>query len=519
MNAAQIRSFIIRHRVSIQDLAIILAGFAVAAYVAFEVDIFENEGHISRRQETLELDEILLLGGILAIGLLVFALRRYLEQKRETHRRITAEKKIRELAYEDALTGLANRRQFDEALKAAIASPPRAGASHALYMMDLNGFKRINDVYGHGTGDELLIVVAQRLRGAARQGDLVARFGGDEFAMLAEHLMGPEAATSIALRVIEALGNEIVLGGINHRVGAGIGITLIPHDAGTAEEAVRKADVALYRAKVERRSALRFFEQDMDRLVQEREHLERELRQAVTTGAIIVNFQPSVDLQTQAVVGFEAVPQWIHVELGEIPPERFLPIAEESGLVHELAEHLLRQACAVATSWPEHILLSMDVLPGQLTDRNLSSRIVGILGEYGIPPQRLEMEINESDLVRDLESAQTNFTALRETGVRIALDNFGTGYSSLYHLRNFKLDKIKIDRSYTESIGTRSENAVIVKALIGLGHGLGLTISAEGIADPGQRSELLGSGCEQGQGHLFSAPLPASATTGLFQTS
>jgi len=202
MNMSRLRSFVIRHRRSIQDLSIILAILLVGLFIAFEVDIFANENTLTIHQETVELDEVLLLGGILAVGLLVFAIRRNREQKRETSRRLAAEEQIRELAFQDGLTGLPNRRQFDMALATALASPPRAGASHAVLLMDLNGFKRVNDIHGHSTGDELLVVVAKRLLGAMRNGDLVARFGGDEFAILACHVAGSEAATSVALRVI-----------------------------------------------------------------------------------------------------------------------------------------------------------------------------------------------------------------------------------------------------------------------------------------------------------------------------
>lgn len=516
VSVANLMALAKRHRASIQDFTILIAGLAVATFLAFEIDVFATEGSVSRQQETLELDEVLLLGAVLAIGLLVFGIRRYRDQQREMHRRQLAEQHIRELAFQDGLTGLANRRQFDDALKAAIASPPRAGAAHALFLLDLNGFKRINDVYGHQTGDEVLLVVAERLRALAREGDLVARFGGDEFAILALHLVGPEAATNIALRIVTALEADIRIGNFDHRVGAGIGITLIPFDAETVQEAIRKADVALYRAKVERRSALRFFEEDMDRLVQERERLERDLRAAVLARDMRVLYQPSVDLETREVVGFEARAQWMHPELGEVPAERFVPIAEEAGLIHDLAADVLREACLTAVKWPETVILSIDVFPGQLTDRNLASRIAAILTEVGLSPERLEVEITESALVRDMESAQEIFGALRRLGVKIALDNFGTGYSSLYHLRNFKLDKIKIDRSFVESIGSDAETASIVRALIGLGHGLGLTISAEGIEHPEQRAELLGSGCQQGQGYPFTETLSAAATLRVF---
>jgi len=506
---------VIRHRVAIKDLSLVFATVLVAMFLAFEFDVYENEDSVSRHEETIELDESLTLGGILCIGLLIFAARRYREQKQETRRRVAAEQYARELAFRDPLTGLANRRQFDDALTAAIAAPPRAGASHAVFLLDLNGFKQVNDIYGHGVGDELLIIVAQRLSAAVREGDLVARLGGDEFAILSQHLMGAEAATSIALRVLQSLEKPITAGKSNHHVGSGIGIALIPGDATTLQEALRKADVALYKAKSERRSALRFFEEEMDRRVQERDRLDRDLRAAIAADMIRPFFQPVVDLKTRNVVGFEATPRWIQSSMGEISADRFIPVAEENGLIHGLFERLLEQSCAAAATWPQEVTLSLDIFPSQLKDRALSSRILSILEASGVAPARLGLEITESALVRDLEGAQDILGSLRKAGVKIILDNFGTGYSSLYHLRNFKLDKIKIDRSFIDSLGSQ-ESAGIVSALVGLGHGLGLTVTAEGVENLEQEVSLLTTGCEQGQGFLFSTAVPAEKTKDFF---
>jgi diguanylate cyclase (GGDEF)-like protein len=516
MDSAGIRNFMSRHRRSIKDLALVILIMLVATFYAWEVDIFANEGNAPQRAQTIEVDELLLLGGLLMLALLVFAVRRYQEQRRETGRRLAAETHARELAFQDGLTGLPNRRQYDDALKTALASPPRGGAVHAVFLLDLNGFKQINDVHGHAIGDEVLIVVAQRLLSAVRGGDLLARFGGDEFAILARHLVGPEAATNVALRVIQALEVPIATGRLQHKIGAGIGIALVPNDATVAEEALRKADVALYRAKAERRSALRFFEPEMDRRVRERHQMEVDLREAMASGCISTVYQPSFNLKSGEVVGFEATPHWIHPTHGAIPAERFIPIAEETGLIHQLAAQLLRDACAAAALWPRHIVLALDLFPSQLKDRNLKAQVVKILEESGIAPQRLEIEITESALVADLEGAQHVLGGLREAGVRIALDNFGTGYSSLYHLRNFKLDKIKIDKSFVESMSSTRESAAIVSALIGLGEGFGLTIAAEGIDTSAQQAQLVRTGCEQGQGHLYCDPLSVEATTAFF---
>lgn len=512
-------SFIVRHRIAIRDLSIIFAGALAVLYFVFAVDVFANEGSVGPKANVIELDEALLVGGLVTFALLGFSVRQYRSQKREVARRIAAEKYARELAYQDGLTGLPNRRQFEEALAAAVGSPARAGAAHAVFFLDLNGFKRINDVHGHSVGDEVLVVVAQRLLSAMRDGDMVARFGGDEFAILATHVAGPEAATNVAVRVIAALETPITAGGAIHGVGAGIGIALVPSDATTSEEAMRKADIALYRAKSERQSALRFFEPQMDARVHERATLERRLRAAIDANMIEPVFQPMVHLSTQELIGFEMTPRWTDADGNIVPLERFIAIAEETGLIHALAENVLRKACAAATNWPDSAMLSTDIYPEQLRDDLLPARIVRLLHETGLAPERLELEITESALVADPENARRTLGTLRTSGVRITLDNFGTGYSSLYHLRNFKLDKIKIDRSFIQAMATDPESASIVHALAGLGRGLGLSVSAEGVEGVEQENLLLKSGCNVGQGTLSREPVDAQAALTLFPST
>jgi EAL domain-containing protein (putative c-di-GMP-specific phosphodiesterase class I) len=244
--------------------------------------------------------------------------------------------------------------------------------------------------------------------------------------------------------------------------------------------------------------------------------LEQELRVAVTEGTIRPFYQPVVDLKTGNVVGFEMIPRWEHPRLGEVSHERFIPIAEDNGSIHDLSERLLGEACAAATKWPADIVLAFDIYPTQLRDRGLKSRIISVLERTGLAPNRLELEITESALVQDLDSAQETLGFLHALGVRIALGNFGTGYSNLYHLRNFRLDKIKIDRSLVESLASENESAKIISALVGLGHGLGLTVSAEGIKSLEEGASLLSTGCEQGQGVMFGKALTVEATVAFF---
>ncbi|MGT2504746.1 putative bifunctional diguanylate cyclase/phosphodiesterase (plasmid) [Bradyrhizobium guangxiense] len=277
---------------------------------------------------------------------------------------------------------------------------------------------------------------------------------------------------------------------------------------------MRRADIALYRAKSSH-SDFRFFEASMDDQVRERAMIETELRLGIANGDIQPYYQPTVDLETGTIIGFEVLARWTHKFLGEVPPGRFIPVAEDCGLICELGDHLLATACRDAYKWPNDMTLSFNVSPVQLRTSTFGLRVLAILGETGFPPNRLEIEITENTLVSDLNTAKTALGLLREVGVRIALDDFGTGYSSLYHLRNFKIDRIKVDRSFVENMGGESASAAIVQALLGLGHGLGVQVTAEGIENAEQRRALISAGCDQGQGFLFSAAIPAAEAQAL----
>lgn len=502
-----------RHRYRFIEGFLLLTTMTVATWIAYDYSIFSNSQGVTPQANAIELEEAVALGALLCGGLLIISWRLLLSLRREVARRTESEHQARELAHQDSLTGLPNRRQFDQALKAAIAAPPRIDGAHAVLLLDLNDFKRINDVYGHAIGDEALINVAMRLQRAVREGDLVVRFGGDEFAILARQLPGAEEATSIALRVIQELGQPITIGSTQHQIGVGIGIALIPQDGQNAAEIMRKADIALYRAKAEPYSALHFFEASMDACIRERDLIERELRAAISDGAVQSHYQPLIDLRTKQVIGFEALARWRHPTLGNVPPDRFIPVAESCGLMNKLSDHLLRLAARAATEWPDDLTLSFNISPSQLKDHTLGLRILSILGETGLSPRRLEIELTESALVQDLDAAQRVLGALHDAGVRIALDDFGTGYSSLYHLRNFKIDKIKIDRSFVDSMDREPEASALVRALLGLGHGLGLTVTAEGVEQPAQAEALLEQGCQQAQGYLYAHAMSAADTS------
>lgn len=508
----RLREKALLHRIAIQDLWLVIGVICTAALIGFE---YEITGEFSEHKR-LNYEELLGIGGITIFGIILFAHRRMTELEREIGRRAAAERQAHTLAHTDGLTGLANRRQFEDALQKTMESRPGAEGMHAVFMLDLNGFKKINDVYGHAAGDDVLVSVAKRLASAIRDQDLIARFGGDEFAVVARNILNAETATDVATRIIDSLEAPIEARSGAHKVSVGIGIALSPRDGDTSEAILRKADIALYRAKVGARSELRFFDQTMDEQVRERNLLERELAAGIGTDAIRPWYQPIVDLQTEAILGFEALARWDTPNLGSVPPDRFIPIAEEIGLIDILCDHLLRKACADACSWPVHTFLAFNISSVQLKDGTLSSRIQKILDESGLSPDRLEIEVTESARILNLECARKNLSELRELGVRLALDDFGTGYSSLDYLRNFRFDTIKIDRSFIGTLGVDDECTAVVEALSVLGSGFGLTITAEGVESRQQVTDLLKRGCRQGQGFLFSKAVSASESRQLF---
>lgn len=506
-------SFLMRHRVAIRDVAV---SISLAVSVGLAAWKFSFTGS-SESSPQIELEELVTILIVVGAAITYVGWRRIRDQEREINRRIEAERHAHELAHTDPLTGLANRRVFETAVSAAVKAPPGAEQVHAILMLDLNGFKKVNDIYGHPAGDDVLAIVSDRLREVTRDRDTLARLGGDEFAMVAHHLSGPDAAAGIASRIAKVLDEPVVRGLHSHQIGAGIGIALIPRDGDNPEDVARKADIALYRAKSEGHSAICFFEEEMDRRVRERDKIETELAKTIGTDALVPWYQPIIDLRSGEVVEFEALARWAHPTLGELPPDRFIPVAESTGLIGKLGDWLLKCAARDAASWPANVMLSFNISPMQLKDRTLGLRILNILADEGLSPRRLEIEVTESAIVRDLEAAQQVLSSLRDAGVRIALDDFGTGYSSLYHLRNFKVDKIKIDRSFIKTMAAGDESAAIVKALLGLGSGLGLTVTAEGIEGQSELEMLLDQGCEQGQGFLFSKAVPSSATVRYFK--
>lgn len=411
-------------------------------------------------------------------------------------------------AQHDPLTGLPNRRHI-EMVFPSMVHMMEPDEFRAVIMMDIDGFKPVNDVYGHSFGDLLLKEFAGRLIEAVGEGGLVARLGGDEFAIVTGVLANKDAAAGVARRVLNRVQEPFLIGARQVTVGSGVGIAVFPDNGYSIVELLRRADVALYRAKTSGRSTFRFFETEMDAAILHRTLLEQRLRGAIASNQISPHFQPIWNLRSEKIAGFEALARWTDRDFGKVPPSHFIPIAEDCGLMPELTDHLLTKSCEAALRWPDDVYLSFNLSPVQLHDRMLPLRILTILGNTGFPPERLEIEITENALIKDPKTAREILGQLSDAGIRIALDDFGTGHSSLRYLRDFRVDRIKIDRSFIAGMGEGGENAAIVRAILGLAAGLGIEAIAEGIELQEQRAQLRHEGCNYGQGFLFSHAVSA----------
>jgi len=431
-----------------------------------------------------------------------------LQASNETNSRGVAQ--IARLAHFDPLTDLPNRVLFQKSLSEALARRDRKGDALAVHFVDLDRFKTVNDTLGHPLGDALLKIAAERLRGCVREGDTVARLGGDEFAVVQTGLDDANGATRLAARIVEAMAAPFDLQGHHVVIGASVGVSLAPNDGDDADELLKKADMALYRAKADGRGAYHFFERAMDEQLQARRALELDLRRALQAGEFELVYQPLYHLDAEQVTGCEALLRWYHPERGTVSPADFIPLAEEIGLIVQLGEWVLRRACAEAASWPEHVRLAVNLSPAQFRDRGLVRTVISALAASGLPAERLELEITESVLLQDSAANMAMLHDLKALGVRISMDDFGTGYSSLSYLRSFPFDKIKIDQTFVRDILEDSDAMAIIKAVLDLGASMGVTTTAEGVETLEQLNALRSQGCAEIQGYFISRPAPAS---------
>lgn len=434
---------------------------------------------------------------------------------RDLTERRRAEASIHHLAHHDGLTGLPNRVLFRDRLEQAMAAARRSGRTVAMLCLDLDRFKAINDVFGHPMGDALLRQVTDRLRESLRETDTLARLGGDEFAVVQPELAGLDRASNLARRLIAALTEPFVVEGHELWIGVSIGIAFFPGDADGPDQILKHADTALYRAKKDGRGTFRLFEPEMDARLRARLALEQDLRQAFADDRLELHYQPQADARSGEILGFEALLRWTHPVHGAIPPDQFVPVAEECGLMLPLGEWALRTACAAAADWPAPLRVAVNLSPAQFRHGDLPAMVESALGAAGLAPERLELEITEGVLLADTERTLDILERLKALGVRVSMDDFGTGYSSLSYLQCFPFDRIKIDRSFIQRAHAHPQAAAIVRAVIGLAHNMDMTVTAEGVETAAQLDMLRGERCHEVQGFLIGHPVPLAAVQDL----
>jgi diguanylate cyclase (GGDEF)-like protein len=431
---------------------------------------------------------------------------------RRTKEKQQADRRLRFLAHHDALTGLDNRARLIEKLENALAALPARGGGLAVHFIDLDRFKEVNDTLGHDGGDFLLQTIAERLRGAIRIDDIVARLGGDEFIVVQTGVRDKADVDAFALRLTSALTAPVRVGAHEIVATVSVGISLAPADGADSERLLKSADLALYKSKADGRNCVRFFAPEMDEAMQDRKALEKTLRDAVLHQRFVLHYQPLFNISDQSLAGFEAL---IRLPAGDgtlIPPLKFIPVAEDMRLIDEIGAWVLREACMTAAAWPEPLTIAVNLSPLQFDAGNVSAIVASALGEAGLAPHRLELEITESLLLDNTEAILAELRTLKAMGVAIVMDDFGTGYSSLGYLWRFPFDKIKIDRSFMQGFEASSgKNAgTVVKTIIALGRELDMRITVEGVETVQQVAFLHEVKADQVQGYFFGRPLPRS---------
>ena len=472
--------------------------------------------------------QMIILSGLFAIisGMMIYMLHnnfatfaeilasrsQLIEKQKQTE---AAHQALNEMAYTDALTGLANRRAFERQLAEHVAHADPNTTLFTVGMIDLDGFKPINDVYGHVVGDEVLVQAGARIRRAMEGTGFVARMGGDEFAVLVDRFATPGEIGALALKLKTAFFEPIRVGSISARLSCSCGFSIYPASGEQASRLIDRADMALYRAKAMERGGYAIFDVAFESAACERANIEQALRDAIAGDTLTVHFQPLIDLSTATLTGFEALARWDHPKLGQISPGVFVPIAEQAGLVEEMTARLLKKAARMAARWPAALTLSFNLSAYQLDKPGAAERILSTLNECGLPPSRFEAEITETAILKNISASRKTIETLKAAGARISLDDFGTGFSSLSHVKDLPLDKIKIDKSFVDRITTDERIGNIVRSIINMCEFLDLTCVAEGIEKAEQLDFLKQNNCTGGQGYLFSRPIPNDRVTRL----
>lgn len=453
-------------------------------------------------------DQAMVTALLLNIALILLIWRRTSALSDEIDVYRQAEVRAQHMAMTDPLTNLFNRRAVKEKTTELSERASRRGKSIAFMMVDLDGFKKINDLYGHDSGDLLLREVADRMRDVVPPSSVIARLGGDEFGIcVVFEPEYPESVDRIAEDLVEALAKPVSIAGCEQTVTASIGISRPEMDCDSMDMLIRRADIALYAAKKNGRNGFSWFENGMETELRSRNSLEGDIRAGIVNDEFVPYFEQQIDLETGELVGFEMLARWVSPVRGLISPDDFIPVAEETGMIGDLSMSIIRKAMLEAKNWDQKLTISVNISPVQLKDPWLAQKIVKLLVETGFPASRLEVEITESSLFKNLTLAQSIVNSLKNQGISIALDDFGTGYSSLAHLRALPFDRIKIDRSFVSSMLDNAESSAIVSAIAGLGASLDVPITAEGIEDDRVIAKLSALGCTKGQGWHFGQPM------------
>ena len=483
---------------------VMLAALAMFVYVGGSVGVEMVRQTVG---DSKGVDHAMVTALLLNIALILLVWRRTTALSDEVDVYRQAEVRAQHLAMTDPLTNLFNRRAVKEKTSELSLRASRRGKSIAFLMVDLDGFKKINDLYGHDSGDSLLREVADRMRDVAPPSSIISRLGGDEFGLcLVFEPEYPETVDRIAEDLIETLARPVRIADAEQTITASIGIARPEFDCNSIDMLIRRADIALYAAKKNGRNGFAWFENGMEIELRTRNSLEADLRAAIPNDEFVPYFEQQIDLVTGELVGFEMLARWVSPVRGLIPPDEFIPVAEETGMIGDLSMSIIRKAMMEAKSWDPKLTISVNISPVQLKDPWLAQKIVKLLIETGFPANRLEVEITESSLFKNLSLAQSIVGSLKNQGIQIALDDFGTGYSSLAHLRALPFDRIKIDRSFVSSMEDNAESAAIVSAIAGLGASLAVPITAEGIEYEGIIEKLRDLGCSKGQGWHYGQP-------------
>lgn len=458
-------------------------------------------------------DNTLTVALLLNIALMLFGWRRYKDLTREVAERKAAEERAQILALRDPLTGFHNRRSLAENGAELLSKAIRRQKSLAMLVLDLDNFKNVNDVHGHAIGDALLKAVAAEIAGLMPPNSIAARLGGDEFACaFVFDTANPDIVERVAEAIVARLSQPFDADGIFAHISVSVGIAHSAADCETIDALTRRADIAMYEAKHQGRNRFAWFDASMEQNLQARNEVESGMRVGIPRNEFVPYFEQQIDLTTGRLGGFEVLARWDHPTRGLVPPDSFIPVAEETGMIADLSMSVMRQALEEAKTWDQSLIISVNISPSQLKDPWLAQKIVKLLVETGFPANRLEIEITETSLFENLALAQSIVGSLKNQGIRLALDDFGTGYSSLAHLRALPFDRIKIDKSFVTSILENAESAAIVNAITRLGDSLGMPVTAEGIEDSQIEERLRQLGCHKGQGWHFGRPASIAQT-------